>query len=132
MGKPKNDIQNIKTIFSRNVKRLRALANISQKILAEKAGLTPNFINDIETGKKWVSAETIGKLSRALRAEPCQFFLAEAQWNSSGPELFALYMEDLSTTVQQMVGQYRERFLAAGGEAAKAQTPPETPPDRRH
>jgi transcriptional regulator with XRE-family HTH domain len=38
--------------------------------LAAEADLTHNFINDIENGKKWVSAETIGKLAIALKVEP--------------------------------------------------------------
>ena len=78
----KKEIKNsneIQGIFSANITRLRKAAGITQAVLAKKAGLTHNFINDIENGKKWVSSETIGKLSKALEAEPYQFFLSPAQ-----------------------------------------------------
>jgi transcriptional regulator with XRE-family HTH domain len=100
-------------LFSKNLKRLRAAANISQLTLATEAGLTHNFINDIENGKKWVSAETIAKLAAALKAEPYQFFLSESKWNNQGAEIFSLYLDDFSDTFQKMIGEYRQRYLSA-------------------
>jgi transcriptional regulator with XRE-family HTH domain len=66
----------IQEIFSANIRRLRKTADITQLVLAKKAGLTYNFINDIENGKKWVSPETLSKLSKALEVEPYHFFLS--------------------------------------------------------
>jgi transcriptional regulator with XRE-family HTH domain len=81
--------------------------------LANESGLTHNFINDIENGKKWVSAETIAKLSIALKAEPYQFFLSESKWNDSGAEIFSLYLDDFSDSFQKMVKEYRRRYFPA-------------------
>jgi transcriptional regulator with XRE-family HTH domain len=102
-------------LFSKNLKRLRAAANISQLTLATEAGLTHNFINDIENGKKWVSAETIAKLAAALKAEPYQFFLSESKWNNQGAEIFSLYLDDFSDTCQKLIGEYRQRYLPGSG-----------------
>jgi transcriptional regulator with XRE-family HTH domain len=85
-----------------------------------EAGLTHNFINDIENGKKWVSAETIAKLAAALRAEPYQFFLSESKWNNQGAEIFSLYLDDFSDTFQKMVGEYRQRYSPGSGETEAA------------
>ena len=85
---------------------------MSQLGLAENAGLTHNFINDIENGKKWVSAETIGKLAFALKAEPYQFFLSESKWNEQGAEIFSLYLDDFTDSVAKVVKEYRCRYLA--------------------
>jgi transcriptional regulator with XRE-family HTH domain len=63
------------TLFGYNLKRLRQKTGLSQLSLAGVAGLTHNFINDIEHGKKGVSFETMAKLSIALDAPPHQFFL---------------------------------------------------------
>jgi transcriptional regulator with XRE-family HTH domain len=63
-------------LLSKNLKRLRGIAKLSQVNLAVEANLTHNFINDIESGKKWISAETLEKLSVALKAEPYQFFIS--------------------------------------------------------
>ena len=103
---------NIRNLFSRNLRRLRTLANMSQLALAENAGLTHNFINDIENGKKWVSAETIGKLASALKAEPYQFFISESKWNDQGAEIFSLYLDDFTDSIAKMVKDYRYRYLA--------------------
>ncbi|MCL2069867.1 MAG: helix-turn-helix domain-containing protein [Treponema sp.] len=102
---------NIRSLFSKNLKRLRVLANLSQVNLANEAGLTHNFINDIENGKKWVSPETIGKLADALKAEPYQFFLSDSRWNSQGAELFSLYLNDFQDSFEKMTKEYRIRFI---------------------
>ena len=103
---------NIRGLFSKNLRRLRNIANMSQLALAENAGLTHNFINDIENGKKWVSAETIGKLASALKAEPYQFFISESKWNNQGAEIFSLYLDDFNNSVAKVVKDYRCRYLA--------------------
>ena len=103
--------KNIRTLFSRNLKRLRGIANLSQINLAAEAGLTHNFINDIESGKKWVSAETIEKLAIALKAEPYQFFISDSKWDDRGAEIFELYLNEFQTSFEKMVDDYRDRFL---------------------
>ena len=105
---------NIRSLFSNNLRRLRHLANISQVELAGRADLTHNFINDIENGKKWVSAETIGKLAIALKAEPYQFFISNSKWDNQGAEIFSLYLNDFSDSFVKMVKEYRSRYLGEG------------------
>jgi len=106
----------IKSLFGRNLKRLRRFANKSQINLAAEANLAHNFINDIESGKKWVSAETIEKLSRALKAEPHQFFIDDSMWNEQGAEIFSLYLDDFSSSVEKIVSEYRHRYLTEADE----------------
>ena len=110
---------NIRILFARNLKRLRNNANKSQANLALDAGLTHNFLNDIENGKKWVSPETIAKLATALEAEPYQFFISDSKWNNKGAELFSLYLNDLVSTFDKMVSEYRSRFLSDNSEYYK-------------
>ena len=100
----------IQALFSKNLKRLRGAANISQLSLSSLSGLTHNFINDIENGKKWVSAKTIGKLATALRAEPYQFFISESYWNDQGAEIFSTYLNDFSSSIDKVVKEYRRRY----------------------
>ena len=92
------------------------MANLSQLSLAAATGLTHNFINDIENGKKWVSAETIAKLSIALKAEPYQFFICETKWNNSGAEIFSLYLDDFSESIEKVTAEYRSRYLEGSAE----------------
>ena len=56
----------LRAIFCKNIKSFRFRNNWSQVALAQKAGVSVNFINDIEAGKKWVSPATMIKLAEAL------------------------------------------------------------------
>jgi transcriptional regulator with XRE-family HTH domain len=105
----------IRRLLSKNLKRLRGIAKLSQVNLAAEADLTHNFINDIESGKKWVSAETLEKLSVALKAEPYQFFISESKWNDRGAEIFSIYLDDFHDSFEKMVNEYRHRFVTEGG-----------------
>jgi transcriptional regulator with XRE-family HTH domain len=100
----------VRKMFSKNLKRLRTIANLSQVNLAVEANLTHNFINDIENGKKWISPETLGKLATALKAEPYQFFISDSKWNDRGAEMFGLYLSDFHDSFEKMVEEYRDRF----------------------
>jgi len=102
---------NIRNLLSKNLKRLRGIAKLSQVNLAAEADLTHNFINDIESGKKWISAETLKKLSIALKAEPYQFFISESKWNDRGAEIFSLYLDDFQDSFGKMLEEYRSRFV---------------------
>ena len=102
---------NIQALFSRNLKRLRNNAKLSQINLASEACLAHNFINDIENGKKWVSPETIAKLSTALKAEPYEFFLSDSKWNTQTTEMVSLYFDDIEKTQARMLADLRSRFL---------------------
>ena len=57
-------------IFGRTVRRLRDGREMSQQRLAEDAGLSLNFVSDVERGVKSVTLGTILKLSYALKCEP--------------------------------------------------------------
>jgi len=103
---------NIQALLSRNLKRLRNDAKLSQINLASEADLAHNFINDIENGKKWVSAETIAKLSTALKAEPYEFFLSDSKWNAQAAEIFSVYFDDMEKSQARMLTELRSRFMS--------------------
>ena len=56
----------LREIFCKNIKRFRHQNNWSQVALAQKAGISVNFINDIEAGKKWASPATMVKIADAF------------------------------------------------------------------
>ena len=119
----------IRTLFSRNLRRLRDGAKMSQMNLAEKAGLAHNFINDIENGKKWVSPKTLAKLSIALKVEPSQLFLSDAKYNNQGAEMFSLYLADFTDSFDRMTKEYRKRFLGEDDESKMPDDDDEDEPD---
>ena len=97
----------IHRLLSINLKRLRALTGISQLDLALNAGLTHNFINDIENCKKGVSAKTLAKLSIALKVEPHQFYLPEKMPNN---ETY-IYVSDFKDSIQKAVNEVALKYL---------------------
>jgi len=97
----------VRLLVSKNLKRLRSLQNISQLGLALNAGLTHNFINDIENCKKGVSVKTLAKLSVALNAEPHQFFLPENMSNNK----MSIYVNDFNHSLQKIVKELTEQYL---------------------
>lgn len=99
----------VRLLVSRNLKRLRSLQGISQLSLALSAGLTHNFINDIENCKKGISAKTLAKLSGALSAEPHQFFLPEDMSNDK----MIIYVNDFNDSLQKVVKELTEQYLPA-------------------
>ena len=98
----------IRTLVSYNLRRLRSMQNISQLGLAINAGLTHNFINDIENCKKGISAKTLAKLSVALGVEPHQFFLPD---NLSDNKMI-LYVNDFNDSLQKVIKELTHNYLS--------------------
>ena len=52
--------------FGKRVRALRAEAGLSQEKLAEKAGMHPTYLSDIERGQRNPTLEVISRLAKAL------------------------------------------------------------------
>jgi transcriptional regulator with XRE-family HTH domain len=98
----------VRNLFAKNLKRFRDLLKISQLDLATASGLAHNFINDIENGKKFVSDETIAKLSKALKVEPYKFFLPHVKLNTEGEDIM---VEDFSDAIGLIIKEYCSTYF---------------------
>ena len=107
--------EDIREIFSRNLKHFRDRKNLSQFALSNKAGLAHNFVNDIENRKKWVSPETIAKLAHVLDVEPYQLFITNPLDNKQTKRIH-LYLDELNDHFNEMVGEIKDTYLAKGEE----------------
>jgi transcriptional regulator with XRE-family HTH domain len=101
----------VRAILSRNLKRLRVKKNLSQLNLALEAGLTHNFINDIENGKKWLSPKTLAALASVLDTKPHEFFAPEV--TLSGQDVSALtgYLDNFADDILRWVNDFKGRYL---------------------
>ena len=61
--------EELRVVFSANLKKYRKRVNWSQITLAKQAGTSVNFINDIEAGKKWASPATMVKIANVFNIE---------------------------------------------------------------
>jgi len=101
----KTDVRNV---LASNIKRIRLGAGLSQRELAKKAGLVINFVNDLEKGKKWVSANTLNQLSEALGVEPVHFFLYQDQWDTAEKQQYATALKEINKKICSIFDEYRE------------------------
>ena len=60
----------LRQIFRQNVRYYRKKYRLSQEKLAELAGLSTNYIGDIERTNRKVTIDTIEKISKALNIPP--------------------------------------------------------------
>lgn len=65
--------KNLKTFGSR-IQELRKKNNLTQSELAEKIGLSTNFIGMVERGERNTSVDKISKLAKAFNISLAQFF----------------------------------------------------------
>lgn len=103
--------EDIREIFSRNLKHFRDVKNLSQFALSNKAGLAHNFVNDIENRKKWVSPETIAKLATVLEVDPYQLFITNPLDDKQTKRIHS-YLDELNDRFSEVVGEIKESYLS--------------------
>jgi transcriptional regulator with XRE-family HTH domain len=67
----------LKKVFIQNLKKYRNGKGFSQMKLAELCDTAPNYIGEIEIGRRFPSLKLIEKFGQALEVEPYQFFMDE-------------------------------------------------------
>lgn len=77
-------MDNPKTQFGRNVRRLREALGLTQEALGAAAGLDRSYVGGVERGERNPSLSTIAQLARALQTPVAQ---AMTSSGSCGPTL---------------------------------------------
>ncbi|MCR5080839.1 MAG: helix-turn-helix domain-containing protein [Treponema sp.] len=67
---------NIKAVFGENLKKYRKKKNLSQEQFAEKLDITNKHLSELETGKSFVSAELLERISEVLSVSASALFYA--------------------------------------------------------
>ena len=87
-----------RAILSRNIKRFRNRLGLSQLHLALELGISTTFLSDIETGKKWVSAQTLSQMAKTLKIEVYELFKPEQNIHDDILAAVARYLDDVDET----------------------------------
>jgi len=110
--------EEVQKILSGNVKTQRNKLKISQEKLAEAAGLSIQTINDIEGGRKWVSAKTITKLANALNVECFQLlvpdFFNQSRKETSPTQNLMKLKEKMHKSVDALIDSQFTDFIKTG------------------
>ena len=97
-------MNDIRLVFSANLKRFRIARGFSQAKLAEKIESSSHYVGMLETRKKFPSATMIHKLASALNIDPTEFFLKEIS-----PETI---VRNSQKAAFEDVGEALNRFLS--------------------
>jgi len=97
------DEETCRRLLSLNIKRCRSRLGLSQLNLAMELDISPNFLSDIETGKKWVSPHTLAELARALKIEIYELFKPPEAALEDEAALAARCLDDLSLALRTSV-----------------------------
>jgi transcriptional regulator with XRE-family HTH domain len=54
-------------VFGKNIKRARLLRDLSQEAVALEAGMTGNYIGDVERGARNIAIDNMARLAAALK-----------------------------------------------------------------
>ena len=67
-------MSNIKILVGERIKQLRKEKQISQEELANSAVMARGFVSGVETGKRNITVETLGKIVEVLGVSYASFF----------------------------------------------------------
>jgi transcriptional regulator with XRE-family HTH domain len=99
------DEKECRKVLSTNIKLHRNRLHLSQLDLASMLNISPNFLSDIETGKKWVSPLTLTRLAKALHVEVYELFKPEKDLPDDVTAVLSHCLDDISVAVKKTVTQ---------------------------
>lgn len=70
-------MDSIRFILSKNMKKYRAISNVSQEELAYRCGLHRTYISDVERCNRNISIDNIEKIATALGISPADLLKEE-------------------------------------------------------
>lgn len=101
----------IQQLFLKNLRRYRLKRDLSQAALAELCGVSPNYIGELEQGRKFPSADTFDALINALKIRPYELFLDESDvLQYADPELIGRFAEFLNAKLSDVVTEAQNAF----------------------
>jgi transcriptional regulator with XRE-family HTH domain len=89
------DEKDCRDLLSWNIKQYRSRLGLSQLHLALELGISVTFLSDIETGKKWVSAQTLSQIAKALKIDVYELFKPKQNIKDDVQAAVAKYLDDV-------------------------------------
>jgi transcriptional regulator with XRE-family HTH domain len=106
------DETELRKVLSVNIKHYRGLRGWSQIKLAGEINISTNFLADIETGKSWVSSQTLAKLATIFEIEVYELFRPKSSPNDETKEAVKNLVNDLSVTLEHSLNKISQKYLA--------------------
>lgn len=103
--------KDLRTILSQNIKRFRTYRKLSQAEFAEKVDISIPFLSDIENGKKWVSPNTLVKMTEALNIETYELFKPEAIIPDNAVNIIEKYTADIYSIFGDLLNNIQVKYI---------------------
>jgi transcriptional regulator with XRE-family HTH domain len=98
----------LRDILANNLKLNRRKCGISQAKLAEKAGISTQYIGMIELSRQFPTPEVLERIAEALSIEPYELFAVPPSLENSMERL----RQDIIGEIKQVVGEAIEKAIA--------------------
>jgi transcriptional regulator with XRE-family HTH domain len=98
-------------LLIKNMKLHRKMRGYSQMKLAELCAVSPNYIGEIEMGRKFPSADTMERIVAALEIKPYQLFIDDNDAPGSVEEALTLYSEQLKDSLHGYVEEALKSYI---------------------
>ena len=95
--------EEVQLVYSENIKRRRIEKGLTQEQLAEKIGMSPKYISDIETARKPGSLDTIIQIANILDFEIYEIFLPSSKTISYDSKRTKQLMKKLRQSINDIL-----------------------------
>ncbi len=89
-------------IFSQNLRKYRHDFGLTQIALAKKTGVSTNFVNDIESGKKWASLTTMVKIAKVFNIHIYELLKPPNLLPDNLSSILKKYTEDVEAAIDRI------------------------------
>ena len=103
-------VQELTIIFGGNIKKYRVLHNLSQEQLAEKMDLSITTISEIETGKKFVRAETLISFAAILKTEVYELFKPDTILPDDAAGILSKYSRAVNEAMEEIKKEFFKKM----------------------
>jgi transcriptional regulator with XRE-family HTH domain len=99
-------VQDLNLLFGQNLRKYRLLNGWTQNVLAEKIDLSPNFISDMENGRKFASPENLINFAEVFNINVYELFKPENILSGDTASTLLHYTKEVQGAIKNIQRQY--------------------------
>ena len=93
----------LKDRLSYNIKRIRKMQKLSQEQLAEKANVSKDTVNSIESRRVWPSDKTLSLICSALGCDVFSLFLPSGAIPKGDDKIYADIKQSVTLHIKELI-----------------------------
>ena len=105
------DAETLKDRLSFNIKRLRKILKLSQEQLAEKANVSKDTINSIESRRVWPSDKTLLLICEALNCDAYRLFIPVENILENDDKAYSEIRKTITLHIKKMINESLDKII---------------------